>query len=455
MNSAVVSPRGLLVAIALGTTLAPINSTMIAVALPQIQADLDVSITDTAWLVTIYLAAMVIGQPIGGLLGDLHGRRLVYLGGLALFGIASIGCSLAPGFEVLVLFRVLQALSGAMSFPNGAAMIRESYPATGRGAAFGMIGLATGVAAAAGPPIGGLLVHAFDWRAIFWVNVPIIGLALPLGLKYLPRTRSRSAESKGFDVAGALLLTISLAAIVTVPTLVRTDNEFLAAIAIGFAFVSGIAFVGWELRVPVPVVDLRLFGERAFAAACSSIFLSNLVMYTTLLAIPVLLVRVRGYDDRAAGLTLAALSIFAGLWGPVGGRVTDRHGRWLPAVAGAILLFIGALCLAAVAGGEQLWTLALALGFMGLGLGISGAPVQTAAIEAAPLSRVGSAAGVFSTSRYMGSVVGSTLLALLFLQEPGRGETAPFTMLFGALSVVALVCIAANSKIEERWQPRG
>ena len=143
--------RWLLPAIAIGTTLAPLNSTMIAVALPDIQRAFGVSVTATASLVTIYLVAMAVGQPIGGRLGDLYGSRRVYLLGLAWFAVASAGCAFAPSLPWLIAFRTQQALAGALSFPNGTAMVREAVPEERRGGAFGVVSLATGLAAASGP----------------------------------------------------------------------------------------------------------------------------------------------------------------------------------------------------------------------------------------------------------------------------------------------------------------
>src|SRR4051794_6994015 len=175
------SERWLLTAIALGAMLAPLNSTMIAVALPEIQHSFGVSVTATSWLVTLYLAAMAAGQPIGGRLGDQLGRRPVYLFGLAWFAIASAGCAFAPNLAVLIIFRTQQALAGALSFPNGTAMVREAIPEARRASAYGMVGLGVGMAAASGPPIGGLLVHYFGWSAIFWANVPVVIAALILG----------------------------------------------------------------------------------------------------------------------------------------------------------------------------------------------------------------------------------------------------------------------------------
>src|SRR5690606_17155076 len=129
----------------------------------------------------------------------------VYLIGLAWFGIASAGCAFAPNLEWLIVFRTQQALAGALSFPNGAAMVREAVPAERRATAFGTIGLATGIAAASGPPLGGALVHLFGWSAIFWANVPMVGLALVLGWRSLPRILPKRTERPRFDVTGTVL----------------------------------------------------------------------------------------------------------------------------------------------------------------------------------------------------------------------------------------------------------
>ena len=441
--------RWLLLTVAVGTTLAPLNSTMIAVALPDIQDAFGVSVTATAWLVTIYLVAMAVGQPIGGRLGDLYGRRRVYLFGLAWFAIASAGCAFAPNLLVLIIFRTQQALAGALSFPNGAAMVREGIPPERRGSAFGTIGMAASAAAASGPPIGGLLVHWFGWQSIFWMNVPVVAMAIGLGLRSLPRADAPREEPHRahFDIAGSALFAATLAALIVVPTLLKLGQPALGvALALG-GLGLGAGFVFWELHSPAPVVDLRLFRTGAFAAACTSVGISNLVMYTTLLAIPLYLERVRGHDSRVTGLTLAALSALSALAGPVGGRWMDARGRVVPAVVGAVSLFLGMAGLTITIGGTTLWPVAVALGMMGLGLGVAGASVQATAVEAVPVQRAGSASGIYSTARYLGSVIGSTALAIVFVSKPGEGESERFTALFAVLVVVAAAGIVANSRI--------
>jgi EmrB/QacA subfamily drug resistance transporter len=438
--------RWLLLAIAIGTTLAPLNSTMIAIALPDIQRAFNASVTETAWLVTLYLAGMAIGQPIGGRLGDLYGRRSVYLFGLIWFGIASAGCAFAPSLPILILFRTQQAFAGALSFPNGTAMIRDAVPVERRGSAFGSIALATGLAAASGPPIGGLLVHSFGWSAIFWANIPVVLAALVLSWRNLPRNQSRRENQKRFDLAGSSLFAGCLGALIVIPTLLKLHQPLLA-IMMGFVGVAvGLAFVRWELRADSPVVDMRLFKQSQFAAACGSVSISNLVMYTTLLALPLYLENVRGHSVQTAGLTLAAISAFAAIWGPIGGRWTDRVGSRTPAIVGAAVLLLGTIGLTVSLLTTSLAPIIVSLALMGLGLGISGAPVQTRVVESVSINRTGSAAGVFSTSRYMGSVIGSSILAVLFAQSPELDEVGRFVFLFVGLTLAAIVGVLVNSR---------
>lgn len=442
--------RFLLLTIAAGTTLAPLNSTMIAVALPDIQQAFDTSVTATAWLVTIYLITMAVGQPIGGRLGDQLGRRPVYLAGLAWFAIASLGCAFAPGLGWLIAFRVQQAMAGTLIFPNGAALVREAIPAERRGLAFGMVGLSASVAAASGPPIGGVLAHAFGWASIFWVNLPLVALVGALAWRSLPERIGTAPARRRLDLAGIGLMTVALGTVMLTPTLLNFERPALAAGAVLAGIAAGWAFLRQERRVAAPIVDLDLFRRRHFAAACASILLGNLVMYTTLLAIPLYLEHARGESASRTGLMLGAMSMLAALATPAGGRWADRLGRWQPAVAGALVTCVGTFLvgLALAAGGSALLVVALAV--MGLGLGIAGAPVQAASVESVPAAQSGSASGIYSTSRYVGSVVGTSALALLFASEPDPGDTGRFVALFMALGVVAIAGIVANSRIADR-----
>lgn len=448
--------RWILPAIAIGTTLAPLNSTMIAIALPEIQEVFDVSITSTAWLVTLYLVAMAVGQPVGGRLGDLFGRRRVYLLGLLWFAVASAGCAFAPTLPWLIGFRIQQALAGALSFPNGAAIIRATFPRERRGVVFGVVGLAAGSAAAAGPPLGGALVFAWGWSAIFWANLPVIGIAFLLAWRSLPRDAFGSSSRPQFDYQGTGLFALSLGSVIVIPSLMRLGYGRISIGAAVASLLLGLAFIRREIRAQAPVVDLKLFRRSRYTFACASISLSNLVMYTTLLALPIFLERVRDHSVQTSGLILAAMSAFAALLGPLGGKWSDLRGYWPPAFWGAIALVTGTLLLTASTVFQEVVLTIVALAVMGFGLGVSGAPVQAAAIEAVPGETAGSAAGIFSTSRYVGSVLGSTVLALVFTREVGPGDTRTFALLFGGLSVAALAGVFANARVANRHiSPKG
>jgi EmrB/QacA subfamily drug resistance transporter len=439
--------RLLLLTLALGTTLAPLNSTMIAVALPDVQRAFGASVASVAFLVTIYLVAMAVGQPIGGRLGDMYGRRRLYLAGLVWFGIASVGCAFAGSLPLLILFRAQQAMAGALAMPNGTAIVRDVVRADRRGSAFGLIGMATGLAAALGPPLGGVLVHGYGWQAIFWANVPIIVITVVLGARLLPSGSAPATRRPPFDLLGSCLLALSLAAVVIVPTLLKSGNVAIAGIAVAGGLAGGALFIRRERTIGAPVVDVRLFRTRNFAAACASIYLSNLVMYTTLLALPLYLERVRDHGARTTGLILAAMSLLMALLGPISGRLADSRGRRSPAILGALTLIVGVAMLALAVGGAPLWPVAGALGMMGIGLGLQSAPIQTTAIESAPADKTGSAAGVYSTARYLGSVTGTTVLAIAFT-DPGAGDAGRFVALAVGLTVVAMIGSLANFSLQ-------
>ncbi len=331
--------RGVLVGIALGTLLAPLNSTMIAVALPRIVDDFDTTIGTVGWLVTTYLLALAVVQPVAGKLGDRYGRRPFVIGGLVVFGAASVGAAVAPSLALLIAFRVAQAVSGAVVFPNGAGLIRELVPADRRGGAFGVVGGSVALAAGVGPLLGGLLLTVGGWRAIFLVNVPVVAAAIVICWWAVPRAPGRASASR-FDWPGAALLA---AVLVGSAMLVIEGRHAPATLLPGLAILTvlGVAFVRRELRHPDPVLQPRFFAKRAFAGANAAIATSNLAFYTVLLAIPVLLTRRLGWSSLEIGFALAFLSAPMVVFSPIGGRLADRLGRRRPSFVGCVLLAAG------------------------------------------------------------------------------------------------------------------
>jgi len=398
------SDRAVLAAVALSGTLLPLNSTMLAVALPDIASGTGGGVGASSWLVTSYVVAMAALGPFAGRLGDRLGRRRVLLWGLAAFAVASAAAGLAPSLGLLIVARLGQAVAGSLVFPNAIALLRDALPEGHRARGFGLLGSAVGAAAAIGPALGGVLVGAWGWRAIFLVNIPVVVAAVALTLRSLPAgERSPTPASDGSRKPA------------------RWD---------------------WTQPLRIPV----------FAAASGAVALSNLAMYGTLLAVPVVLAGRPGWSAADAGLALAMLSVAMIAVAPIGGRIADRSGHRLPAAGGLALLTIATALLAAMGATPSAGGLACALLLGGIGLGLANAAVQTAAIEAVAPRHAGVAAGLFSTARYGGSIVSALLLATLL---GGGSEHAQAFFAVAALSAGGAAWLAlrlGGASSEATWQ---
>jgi EmrB/QacA subfamily drug resistance transporter len=425
--------------------LAPLNSTMIAVALPELLGDFDRSLAWGAWIVTSYLVAMAAVQPLGGSLGDRYGRRRLFLIGLTLFLAATVIAALAWSIEVLLVARTVQAVSGAMAIPNGTALVRSLVAPERQGRAFGNVGSAIALAAGLGPPIGGLLTATLGWRWIFAANVVLIAPALILGSR-LSADRTASHTPR-FDLRGATLLTLGLISLVLALTIWRLPDAPLALAPVFalFAAGSGLVLVRHASRSPSPVLNFALLRARGFTPAAATVLLSNLAMYTLLLSIPLFLVQWSEWDNAHVGFLLAGLSLPTIIFSPLGGRLSDRVGRRTPTVVGAALISLGTLPFLAIAPAWS-WPLYLVpLVLVGTGLGLSMAPIQTTAIEAAPYGQTGQAAGLFSTMRYMGSILGSSVMAAVLVGSIPPVEN--FRVLYATLFLSACGAVVTAQRL--------
>lgn len=328
---------------------------MIAVGLPRLADDLGVERSAAAVLVTAYLAAMLLCQPVGGRLGDRHGNRRVLRVAVMGFVVASVAAGVAPDFTSLLVGRCVQAVFGAALIPNAQAILRAVVAPSRHGRAFGFVGTGIGAGAAVGPVLGGVLADGAGWRGIFFVNVPLGLLALVL-LARAPRIATAPVEGRS----------------------------------------TGLSF--------------GLLGAGSFRAACVSQSASTFSLYTVLLVLPLLLAE-RGWAATTVGLATASLTAGLLVLGPVGGTLGDRHGRRFPIVAGLAVVVAGCGILAVGANSEGATPLVLGPLVMGAGLGFAGASLQAAAMQAVPPAVTGSAAGLFSASRYVGSIAGSLAIS--------------------------------------------
>lgn len=428
-----------MLAVLFATLLVPLNSTMISIALPEIAADLEVGTGTVNWLVTVYLIGIAALQPVAGKIGDRLGRRPVLLTGLVLFGVASVAAGFASGLTWLIVCRAAQAVAGALLMPTTMAVIRDAVPAERLGRFMGVLGAIVPIATAVGPPMGGFLLSTIGWQAVFLVNVPVVLVAIVLGRIALPPPAA-DGPSKGFDVLGSVLLCALLIGV----TLLFEHTLGGIALAAGCAALVALfaVFLRHEMRRADPVLQPRLFANRGFAVAGIGVLLSNFSFYIALLAVPMLLYGWEGVSSAQSGLILMALTVGASPLSIVGGRLVDRVGPRLPAVLGFALMATGLLVMAVSVDTLTVVSLVVILACIGAGVGLSMPAFQLVATTSVDAADTGSAMGVFSTVRYLGSIVGTSLLAgPLAVDAVGGGG---FAVLFGVLAAVSMLGIATS-----------
>ena len=442
---------GAMLGIASGAILVPLNSTMLAVALPSVALDFDVGPSTVASLVTLYLGAVAIALPASGSLGDRFGHRRIFLVGVAAFGIASALAATAVTFEVLAASRVLQAVSGALVSTSSVALIRAAAPADRRGAAFGVFDMLVSTSAAVGPFVGGILVGSLGWRTLFVVAVPVaLAAAIAVGVRGPGTGATGSAEPEAhpprpIDLPGlGLLAAVLVAALLGLRALEDSGPGSLALLAVPPLLV---AFVAWELRTDHPAVDPRLFREAPFAGAVLAVLGATVVLHATLVIVPLLVERLLDGDAWASGVVLLGISALGALAAPIGGRWSDSLGRRLPAVLGMLVAAGGLAALWRVAPEASVLLLAVLLSIVGFGMGLSGSARQTAAMESVGRDRVGMAAGTYLTGRYLGGALGATLAGAVL---GGAVTPAGVTTGFGLLAAVAIAVAVASLALPSR-----
>ncbi|QIX28468.1 MFS transporter [Nocardioides sp. JQ2195] len=396
--------RGL-VAACLAASLMPLNSTMIAVAVPDVSAELDHDPTTvTQALVTTYLVAAIALQSPGGKLGDRLGQWRVLTLGQVVLGVGALLGFLAPTLVLLSVSRVLMAVGGALVVPAAVALIRIALPPDRRGRAFGMFGAVMSLAAGIGPIVGGELVRFFGWESIFLANLPVLALSAVLAVG-APHG-SRSTSSTGFDWLGSVLLTAAVATGVLAVEATSSTSATLLVLSV----VLWLPFVVWERRTRDPVVAFELFRGASFTAGTLLIALLNLVMYALLFEIPLVLETVFDLDAQHTGRLLVFMMLAMVATSMLAGRLVDRVGARLVALVGLLVCLVGTglLLVGSLDAPDEV---RLPLALLGVGLGLANPASQTAALASVSREQSGMAAGIGSTIRYLGGIVGVAVLA--------------------------------------------
>jgi DHA2 family methylenomycin A resistance protein-like MFS transporter len=392
---------------------------------------------------------MAVAQPIGGRLGDRLGRARVYRAGLIAFLVFSIALSLAPNFWLMVALRILQAISGAVLVPNGLALLRVHTPPGQLGKLNGINGSVLSFAAAVGPLAGAAILALASWRWLFPLSVPIVLVTLVLLARFDENQPDAPRVSLPVDWLGTALF-VSVLVALTAQLEVSGGGASAAFVIGGWAAVVCLlgAFI-WRQRITTrPAADWQLFKTRSFTAASSYILLTNLTMYTTLLMLPFFIKDVQGKGTALAGLLLGVMSVLVAVLAPFGGRLSDAAGRRYAALLGSVAMFAGACgLLAGMRVGVSTLYLAACLAILGVGLGLGVGAANTAAIESAPPSHAGGAAGTSSMMRYVGSIVGAGLLASVLTDGAGAGDIGKFRLVTLVIVVTSGLAVLAATSI--------
>ncbi|MEO8104066.1 MAG: MFS transporter [Betaproteobacteria bacterium] len=396
-----------LMGLGLSAMLVPLGSTMIAVALPSIGAEFSRTPGElTQWLVNSYLMINIVALGPGGKLGDHWGYGKTLRLGQWLFGAGCLLPIMFHYFEALVAGRVLMALGGAMMVPTVMAVFKITVPEAKRHRVFGYFGGMMGFAAALGPSLGGLLVHHFGWGAIFLMNLPPLILSVFFSIGFfrqaLPETPPTSFR---FDWAGTLLMALALVCLV----FGMKDQGVLLLPALLFMAM----FIWWQARTPQPLIDLKLFSNRPFAAGCAIVALQNLGMYALLFQLPYLLKLLYQWGPEQSGHYMTTFMVSMMLASMLGGRLAEIIGVRMTCMTGSLIAMSGLTWLSVLAPGKDPLHILGGLVLGGTGLGLANGPSQSAAMATVERAMSGIASGVISTCRYLGGVVGISVLALL------------------------------------------
>lgn len=423
----VASPWVVLLVVALGFFMILLDTTIVNVAIPSIITALHASLDQILWVLNAYILIYAVLLITAGRLGDMFGPKKLFITGLIIFTVSSAACGLAQDPNQLILFRVIQGFGGALLTPQSLAIITSIFPPQQRGAAFGVWGGVAGIAAIAGPTLGGFLTTSISWRAIFYVNVPIGIAAVILAMVLMPELTSHRRHH--LDILGVAVVSAGLfagvfgliegqryrwgpvltagtfhlggltASIVSIPTLLAASLVLL------------ILFGTMEARVAEPLLPLRLFHDRNFSIAN---ILSGVVAFAMLglfLPMTIFLQSVRGLDALHAGFVFVPMSLTSMLVAPFSGRLVDKLNGKFILFAGMATFSLGLLAVVVVSSlsvtGVQ-YTPALVVA--GLGMGATFAPLMTLAMRHINPSQAGSASGFINTTRQVGGALGSAVI---------------------------------------------
>jgi len=415
------SGRWVLVATILASSMAFIDGTVVNVALPALQANLNATIVDVQWVIEAYSLLLAALLLVGGSLGDHYGRRWVFLAGVALFAVASAWCGLAANIGQLIVARAAQGLGAALLVPGSLAIISSSFPVNERGRAIGTWSGFSAITTAIGPVMGGWLIEHVSWRAVFFINVPIALLVILISLRSVPESSDK--ESAGLDWLGAIVGALGLGALVyglIESSRLGFDDRSVLVALVAAAVLLGL-FLMIETRVSNPMLPLALFRSRTFTGANLLTFLLYGALGGTLFFLPLNLIQVQHYSATAAGAVFLPFVLIIFLLSRWAGGLVESYGPKIPLIVGPLIAALGfALFMLPGANAGYWQNFFPAVVVLGTGMAVSVAPLTTTVMNSITENRVGIASGVNNAVSRAAGLLAIAVLGIVMLHVFSR-----------------------------------
>jgi EmrB/QacA subfamily drug resistance transporter len=403
-----------------------LDNLVVSTALPVIRVDLGASIEELEWTVNAYTLTFAVFLLTGAALGDRFGRRRMFAAGISLFTVASAAAALAPSMGALIAARAVQGVGGALVMPLTLTILSAAFPAERRGVALGIWGAVGGIAVASGPLVGGAVIEGISWQWVFWLNVPIGLILVPLAITLL---RESHGPDKALDLPGLALASAGLLGVVW--GLVNgnadgwTSAGIVGSLAAGMAFL--VAFVVWELRTEQPMLPMRFFRNRAFSAANGASLAMSFGMFGSIFLLTQFFQTAQGFSPLESGLRVLPWTAMPMLVAPIAGTLSDRIGSRPILATGLALQAIGLAWIAAVSHATVGYgSLVGPFIVSGIGMGMFFAPMANVILGAVSPAEEGKASGANNAVREVGGVFGVAVLASVFSRYGGYESAATF-----------------------------